>query len=229
MGKGLSTGVSTKRIKLVPRHFLKRGVSKIHPISPRWNTRTSPWRTTRTTKGRLWPVAPLGPKVAIVPPILVLATSKGMSSKLTTPKPNTPTTFSMWRLTSRLKLTPLLGVNGTHHTLASEHQHWLRYTTRRAIPVLVSQLSSQPLLMLPPKAKLSKVPIPPTMLTMEGFRFWLWFWVLFGLCLLLTRFLSLLPKELIPKTLLYLMGFWKLSVCGGNTGGAGVVSSRFLR
>jgi hypothetical protein len=28
---------------------------------------------------------------------------------------------------------------------------------------------------------------------------------------------------------LNLMGFWKLSVCGGNMGGAGVVSSRFLR
>jgi hypothetical protein len=28
---------------------------------------------------------------------------------------------------------------------------------------------------------------------------------------------------------LNLMGFWKLSVCGGNTGGAGVVCSRFLR
>jgi hypothetical protein len=42
------------------------------------------------------------------------------------------------------------------------------------------------------------VPIPPTMLTMEGFQFWLWFWVLFGLWLLLTRFLTLLAKELIP-------------------------------
>jgi hypothetical protein len=28
---------------------------------------------------------------------------------------------------------------------------------------------------------------------------------------------------------LNLMGFWKLSVCGGNMGGAGVVSSQFLR
>jgi hypothetical protein len=32
--------------------------------------------------------------------------------------------------------------------------------------------------MLPPEAKLGKVPIPPTMLTMEGFRFWLLFWIL---------------------------------------------------
>jgi hypothetical protein len=66
--------------------------------------------------------------------------------------------------------------------------------------------------MLSPEAKLSKVPIPPTMLTMEGFRFSLWFWVLFGLWLLLTRFLltwflSLLPKELISHDTLELVGF----------------------
>jgi hypothetical protein len=105
---------------------------------------------------------------------------------------------------------------------------------RRAVPILVRQLSIQPFLTLPLEAKLSKVPIPPTMLTMEGFRFWLSFWVLFGLWFLLTqflltRFLSLLPKELIPMSFLNLMGFWKLSVCGGNTGGAGVVSSRLLK
>jgi hypothetical protein len=61
--------------------------------------------------------------------------------------------------------------------------------------------------MLPLEAKLSKVPIPPTMLIMEGFWFWIWFWALFGLCLLLTRFLSLLPKELIPQVTLELDGF----------------------
>jgi hypothetical protein len=49
--------------------------------------------------------------------------------------------------------------------------------------------------------------IPPTILTMEGFRFWLWLWALFGLWLLLTRFLSLLPKELIPQVTLELHGF----------------------
>jgi hypothetical protein len=37
------------------------------------------------------------------------------------------------------------------------------------------------------------------------------------------------PKNSFPKTLLNLMGFWKFLVSGGNTGGAGVVSSRFLR
>jgi hypothetical protein len=155
VSKGLNTGVSTKRIKPVPHHLLKRGVREIHPISPRWNTHTSPWRTTRTTEGRPWPVTPLGPKTAIVPPILALATSKETSSKLTTPKPNTPTTFSMWWLTSRHKLPPLSRVNGTHHTLTSWHQPRLRHTTKRAVPVLVGQLSSQPLLTLPPKAELS--------------------------------------------------------------------------
>jgi hypothetical protein len=207
VSKGINTEVSTKRIKPVPHHFLKRGVSQIHPISPRWNTHTSPSRTTRTTKGRPWPVAPLGPKTVIVPPILVLATSKGMSSKFTTPKPNTLTTFYVRWLTSRHKLMPLSRVNGTHHTLTSRHQPRLRHTTRKAVPVLVGQLSSQPLLTLPPEAKLSKVPIPPAMLAMEGFRFWLWFWVLFGLWFLLTRFLSLLPKELIPQDTLELDGF----------------------
>jgi hypothetical protein len=61
--------------------------------------------------------------------------------------------------------------------------------------------------MLPPEAKLSKVPIPSTMLTMEGFQFWLWFGALFGLWLLLTQFLSLLPKELIPQVTVELDGF----------------------
>jgi hypothetical protein len=130
-----------------------------------------------------------------------------MSSKLTTPKPNTPTTLSMWWLTSRHKLTPLTRVNGTHHTLTSRHQPRLRHTMRRAVHVLVGQLSSQPLLTLPTEAKLSKVPISPTMLTIEGFQFWLWFWVFFGLWFLPTRFLSLLPKELIPQDTLELYGF----------------------
>jgi hypothetical protein len=54
-----------------------------------------------------------GPKAAIVPPILVLATSEGTSSKLTTLKPNTPT--------SRHKLMPPSRVNDTHHTLTSQY------------------------------------------------------------------------------------------------------------
>jgi hypothetical protein len=48
---------------------------------------------------------------------------------------------------------------------------------------------------------------PLIMLTMEGFWFWLWFCALFGRWLLLTRFLSVLPKELIPQVTLELDGF----------------------
>jgi hypothetical protein len=151
----------------------------------------------------------LGPKTTIVPPILVLATSKGTSSKLTTPKPNTPTTFSMWWLTSRHKLTPLSTVNGTHHTLAPWRHPRLRHTMRRAVPVLVCHIPSKHILTLPPKAKLSKVPIPPIMLTMEGFWLWLWFWfwTLFQLWFFFTWLLSLSPRELIPQVTLELDGF----------------------
>jgi hypothetical protein len=56
VSKRLSTGVSTKRIKLVSCHLFKHGVRKICHISPRWNPHTSPWRTTCTTKGRPWPM-----------------------------------------------------------------------------------------------------------------------------------------------------------------------------
>jgi hypothetical protein len=58
--------VSVKGIKLVSCHLLKSGVNKIHPITPRWNTHTSPWRTTSTTRWRPWSVAPLRPKVTII-------------------------------------------------------------------------------------------------------------------------------------------------------------------
>jgi hypothetical protein len=37
------------------------------------------------------------------------------------------------------------------------------------------------------------------------------------------------PKNTFPEVLLNLIGFWKLLVYGGNTCGAGVVSSQFLR
>jgi hypothetical protein len=42
---------------------------------------------------------------------------------------------------------------------------------------------------------------------MEGFWFWLCFWALFGLWLLLTWFISLLPKERITQVTLELDGF----------------------
>jgi hypothetical protein len=37
------------------------------------------------------------------------------------------------------------------------------------------------------------------------------------------------PKSTFPEVITSLIGFWKSFVCGGNTSGAGVVSSRFLR
>jgi hypothetical protein len=57
------------------------------------------------------------------------------------------------------------------HTIPSPLDTNLGSGTPRegVVPVLVGQLSSQPLLTLPPEAKLSKVPTRPTMLTMEGF------------------------------------------------------------
>jgi hypothetical protein len=63
------------------------------------------------------------------------------------------------------------------------------------------------------------------MLTMEGFWFWLWFWALYGLWLLLTRFLSFIPKELIPQVILELDGFLEVIGLWRKYGGAGVVSS----
>jgi hypothetical protein len=41
--------------------------------------------------------------------------------------------------------------------------------------------------------------------------------------------LQLLPKELIPQATIELDGFLESSLCGGNMGGAGVVSSQFLK
>jgi hypothetical protein len=78
--------VSTKRIKPVSCHLLKCGVSKIHPTSPRWNTHMSPWRTTHTTKGRPWPVAPLGPEAVIVPPYSFWPRAK--ERPVNSPRPN---------------------------------------------------------------------------------------------------------------------------------------------
>jgi hypothetical protein len=74
--------------------------------------------------------------------------------------------------------------------------------------------------MLPPEAKLSKVPILPTMFTMEGFWFWFWlrFWAVFGLWLLLTLFLSLLPKELISQVTLELDEFLEVIGMGRKHG-----------
>jgi hypothetical protein len=55
----------------------------------------------------------------------------------------------------------------------------------------------------------------------------------FLLTSLINRFPSLafslsFPKNTFTKVLTNLIGFWKSFVCGGNMGGVGVVSSRFL-
>jgi hypothetical protein len=63
---------------------------------------------------------------------------------------------------------------------------------------------------------------------MEGFGFGFGFGVSLGYGFSSLGFSPFFPKNSFPKSLLNLMGFWKLSVCGGNMGGAGVVSSRFL-
>jgi hypothetical protein len=96
-------------------------------------------------------------------------------------------------------------------------------------PVLFGQLSNQPLLTLPPEAKLSKVSIPPTMLTMEGSWFWLLFWALFGLWLLLTWFLSLLLKELISQVTFELDGFLEIVGIWREHRWSWVVASQLLR
>jgi hypothetical protein len=97
----LNIGVSTKRVKLVPSHLLKSGVSKIHPIKAMTTTGnhlTSRWRSTNTTKGKTWFVAPLRLKVATSPK-LVLITTWRTSSKHTTAKLNIPITCTMTKET----------------------------------------------------------------------------------------------------------------------------------
>jgi hypothetical protein len=67
------------------------------------------------------------------------------------------------------------------------------------------------------------------MLTMEEFGFVFGFGLYLGYGFPSLSFSPFIPKNSFPKSLLNLMGFWKLSVCGGNIGGVGVVSSRFIR
>jgi hypothetical protein len=113
--------------------------------------------------------------------------------------------------------------------------------------VLVSPLLRHSLLTPPLEEKLIFVAISPTIATMIpyglrlrlGMGLFIWFlstrllnrflltWLLNRF--LLTRLLTFFPKNTFPKVLLNLIGFWKSLVCGGNTGGVGVVSSRFLR
>jgi hypothetical protein len=66
--KRLSTGLSMIGIEPVSCYLLKSVVSKIHPITPRWNTLTSPGRTTSSTRWRPCSITPLWPIIGIVPP-----------------------------------------------------------------------------------------------------------------------------------------------------------------
>jgi hypothetical protein len=104
--------------------------------------------------------------------------------------------------------------------------------------VLVSPLLHHSLLSLPLEAKLILMAISLTITTMElhklrlRLRLGLFTWFLSTRLLnrfLLTSLLTLFPKEDFPEVLTNLIGFWKSFFCGGNMGGAGVVSSRFLR
>jgi hypothetical protein len=93
-------------------------------------------------------------------------------------------------------------------------------------------------LSLPLEEKLILVAISPTIATMEPhklrLRLGLWLLTWFLSTPLLHRFLptSLLtffPRNTFPEVLTNLIGFWRSFVGIGNMGGAGVVSSRFLR
>jgi hypothetical protein len=117
----------------------------------------------------------------------------------------------------------------------------------RVVPILVRPLLCHPLLTLPLEAKLILMAIFPTIATMEphklrlrlGLGLLTWFLSTrllnrFLFTRPLTDFSSLafslsFPKNTFPKVLTNLIGFWKSFVCGGNMGGPGVVSSRFLR
>ena len=105
----LNTGVSTKRVKPVPSHLLKSGVSQIKPHqattvntltpqrrNPLTSKRRSPLkshrRTTSTTRGKPWSVVPLRLKAATISPRLISTMRRRASSKLTMHKTKAPTT-----------------------------------------------------------------------------------------------------------------------------------------
>jgi hypothetical protein len=108
----------------------------------------------------------------------------------------------------------------------------------RVVLVLVSLLLCHSLITLHLEAKLTLVTISPTIVTVElhNLRLELGMGLPLGFSPLdfLTGFSSLafalsLAKNTFPKVLTNLIGFWKSFVYEGNTGGAGNVSSRFLR
>jgi hypothetical protein len=89
----------------------------------------------------------------------------------------------------------------------------------------LANLSSRFLL----KQNSARCPSLPQCLQWKGFSFCFGFGFSLGFGFSSLGFSPSFPKNSFPKTLLNLMGFWKLSICGGNMGGAGVVSSQFLR
>jgi hypothetical protein len=123
----------------------------------------------------------------------------------------------------------------------------LKYTIAMVVLVLVSPLLRHSLFLLPLEAKLTLVTISPTIVTMKlhelrfrlGLGLLTWFLSTrflnqFLLTRLLNRFLltcllTLFPKENFPQSAHELDRLLKSLVCGGNTGGTGVVSTRFLR
>jgi hypothetical protein len=105
------------------------------------------------------------------------------------------------------------------------------------ILVLVSPLLRHSLLSLPLEAKLILMAISPTISTMEPHKLRLRMGCGCSLGFsphnFSTGFSSLafslsFPKNTFPKVLTNLIGFWRSFVGIGNTGGVGVVSSRFL-
>jgi hypothetical protein len=128
--------------------------------------------------------------------------------------------------------------NCPHTRLGPGHLHTrLKYTIEKVVLILVSPLLHS-LLSLLLEAKFILMAISPTIATMEphklrfrlGMEILTWFLSTRLLNrFLLTSLLALFPKETFPEVLTKFIGFWKSFVCGGNTGGAGVVSSQFLR
>jgi hypothetical protein len=108
----------------------------------------------------------------------------------------------------------------------------------RVVPILVRPLLCHPFFPLPLEAKLILVTLFPTIATTKPHK--LRFRLGWGCSLSFsplnssTDFSSLafslsFQKNTFPEVLTNLIGFWRSFVGVGNMGGAGVVSSRFLR
>jgi hypothetical protein len=105
------------------------------------------------------------------------------------------------------------------------------------VPILVRPLLCHPLFPLPLEAKLILVTLFPTIATnLTSLGLGLDWGCSLGFSPLnfSTDFSSLVfsltfPKNTFPEVLTNLIGFWRSFVGVGNMGGAGVVSSQFLR